>query len=47
MTGPPVFEVSVLHERLRSYAIAPGEQPVYCHEGVRAATHLPLVFERR
>ena len=39
--------VGVLHERLRSYAIVPGEEPVYNHEGVRAATYLPLEFERR
>jgi cytochrome P450 len=39
--------VDVLHRRLSSYAIAPGETPVYSHEGVRAAVHLPLVFEAR
>jgi cytochrome P450 len=32
------------HTRVASYSIAPGERPVYNHEGVRAATHLPLVF---
>jgi cytochrome P450 len=39
--------IGVLHKRMRSYRIAPGEQPVYNHEGVRAATYLPLVFEPR
>ncbi len=37
--------VGVLHERLERYSITPGKSPVYCHEGVRAATYLPLVFE--
>ena len=39
--------ISVLHERVRSYSVAPGEHPLYSHEGVRAATYLPLVFEGR
>ena len=39
--------VGTLHQRLASYSIAPGEEPVYNHEGVRAATFLPLVFEPR
>lgn len=39
--------IRTLHARWASYAIAPGETPVYSHEGVRAATHLPLVFEPR
>jgi cytochrome P450 len=39
--------ISTFHQRLSSYAIAPDEEPVYNHEGVRAATHLPLVFEPR
>lgn len=39
--------IGTLHQRLASYTIAPGEEPVYSHEGVRAATYLPLVFERR
>jgi cytochrome P450 len=39
--------IGVLHRRLASYAIAPDEEPVYNHEGVRAATNLPLVFQPR
>ena len=39
--------VGRLHERIRSYSIAPGDAPEYDHECVRAAVHLPLVFERR
>jgi cytochrome P450 len=39
--------IGTLHTRLSNYAIAPGENAVYNHEGVRAATFLPLVFERR
>jgi cytochrome P450 len=39
--------IGALHQRLSRYSIAPGETPVYNHEGVRAATYLPLVFERR
>jgi cytochrome P450 len=36
--------LDTLHKRLASYAIAPGEESAYNHEGVRAATYLPLVF---
>lgn len=39
--------IGVLHERLSRYWITPGDAPVYSHEGVRAATHLPLSFEVR
>ncbi len=39
--------IDAFHRRVSSYAIAPGEEPVYSHEGVRAATYLPLVFEAR
>ena len=39
--------IGTLHQRLANYSIAPTEEPVYNHEGVRAATYLPLVFEPR
>jgi len=39
--------IGVLHERLERYTIAPGKEPVYSHEGVRAATYLPLSFHVR
>jgi cytochrome P450 len=38
--------VGRLHERIGPYRIAEGDAPAYDHEGVRAAVHLPLVFER-
>jgi cytochrome P450 len=39
--------IDQFHRRLRSYAIKPGDESRYSHEGVRAAVHLPLVFTAR
>ncbi|MGE0879557.1 MAG: cytochrome P450 [Acidimicrobiia bacterium] len=39
--------IATFHRRIGRYEITPGETPVYSHEGVRAATYLPLSFTGR
>ena len=35
------------HERVPDYSIAPGQEPVYSHDGVRMVDPLPLVIRPR